>query len=168
MKTLYGPAGPVKRIAPSGGVTSGVPVMIGTQLVIPIDSAAEGAVFEGEIRGVYFIEKTTGAGTGAAAGVKCYWTTAASKVSALPAGDELLGIFDDHYLLAEVSEEDGAEVQSTAKALWVMSDHLQLGRDVDDGDEVTIPETGKRWGIHRAERDHVGTGVNLVLFELYP
>lgn len=94
MKTQYGSADIVKRVAPSGGVTSGVAIMIGTQLLVPLATAAEGIEFEAATRGVFRIVKTAGGGTGAAAGVKAYWTTAASAISALSAGGVLIGAFD--------------------------------------------------------------------------
>lgn len=87
-------------------------------------------------------------------------------VSTVEGGGPLLGIFDPHYLLAEVTEDGEPEVQSTAPAVWVVFDHLQLpsGRTIEEGDEITVD--GTRWGIQRDENDHVGPGHNLVLFEL--
>lgn len=39
--------------APAGGVVSGVPVLIGALLVVPVASAAEGEQFAGEVNGVF-------------------------------------------------------------------------------------------------------------------
>lgn len=44
-------------IAPSGGVTSGVPVKIGGMLVIPVTDADQGDTFVGETKGVFEVTK---------------------------------------------------------------------------------------------------------------
>lgn len=45
--------------APTGGVTTGVPVLIGDLLVIPIESKAATLPFEGKRTGVFTIAKLT-------------------------------------------------------------------------------------------------------------
>jgi len=45
-------------IAPGGGVTSGVPVIIEDMTVIPATTAAAAAEFEGAVEGVYEVPKT--------------------------------------------------------------------------------------------------------------
>ena len=53
---------PITLVAPSGGVTSGVPILIGGLVVIPAANAAEGERFSGYTRGVYTLAKATGTG----------------------------------------------------------------------------------------------------------
>lgn len=43
--------------APSGGVVSGTPVLIGNMLVIPTNDADEGDPFEGKLTGVWSVPK---------------------------------------------------------------------------------------------------------------
>lgn len=44
--------------APAGDVASGVPVLIGNLVVIPIDDAVEGDPFPGRVDGVHSVPKT--------------------------------------------------------------------------------------------------------------
>jgi predicted RecA/RadA family phage recombinase len=58
MGTSYQQPGDVLEFtAPTGGVTKGVPVMIGNLPVIPLDTAAEAAVFRGMATGVHSMPK---------------------------------------------------------------------------------------------------------------
>lgn len=47
-------------VAPAGGVVSGVALLVGTVLVIPAVTAAEGQPFSGWIEGVYTLPCATG------------------------------------------------------------------------------------------------------------
>lgn len=47
-------------IAPTGGVTSGVAVLIGGLVVVPNTTAAQTVAFEGTVEGVYTLAKATG------------------------------------------------------------------------------------------------------------
>ncbi|QYC10568.1 DUF2190 family protein [Brevundimonas nasdae] len=58
-------------IAPAGGVVSGKPVKIGTQVVVPQVSAAEGAVFSAKTTGVWNVAAATGQAWGPL--VTVYW-----------------------------------------------------------------------------------------------
>lgn len=70
-QTYIQPGHTLTLIAPTGGVTKGVPVVIGTKVVIPHVTAAEGAAFEASISGVH---KITKAGSQAWGGlVAVYW-----------------------------------------------------------------------------------------------
>ncbi|MBK68019.1 MAG: hypothetical protein CMP22_07820 [Rickettsiales bacterium] len=75
--------------APSGGVVSGTPVLIGTILCVPVTSADEGDVFAADVVGVYEIAKATGALT---EGAKVYWDNSAKKVTATASGNTLVGV----------------------------------------------------------------------------
>jgi predicted RecA/RadA family phage recombinase len=46
--------------APGGGVTSGVPVLIGTLVVVPKNTVAAGFAFEGVTEGVFVLAKLAG------------------------------------------------------------------------------------------------------------
>lgn len=62
MPTNYVEPGNVQEFtAPSGGVTSGVPVLIGTLVVIPEVTVAVGARFNGALGGTWTVPKATGA-----------------------------------------------------------------------------------------------------------
>lgn len=58
----------IDAVAPSGGVTSGTPVVIGTLVLIPMVDAAEGETFSGASNGVWQLPCDTGLAAGA--GVK--------------------------------------------------------------------------------------------------
>lgn len=57
--------------APAGGVTSGVPLLIGALLVVPQTTAAAGASFAGSVVGVHSAPKATG--TAWTEGAPLYW-----------------------------------------------------------------------------------------------
>ena len=63
--------------APSGGVTSGTPVLIGSLVVVPVASAAAGAQFEGDTEGVFTAPKTAGAAW--SEGQVLYWDSTAGS-----------------------------------------------------------------------------------------
>lgn len=69
--------------APAGGVLSGVPVKIGSLVVIPLVTAAEGEMFVGRTNGVWRVPATTGLALGSL--VK--WDSAAGKLVADSAKD---------------------------------------------------------------------------------
>jgi predicted RecA/RadA family phage recombinase len=48
-------------IAPSGGVTNGVAVLVQNMVVIPTSTAAVGVAFEGDVEGCFTVTKATGA-----------------------------------------------------------------------------------------------------------
>ena len=59
MSTSYVSQGDVLNFtAPSGGVTAGVPVLIGALVVIPQTTAAQTVAFDGYITGVHSVPKT--------------------------------------------------------------------------------------------------------------
>lgn len=75
-------------IAPSGGVTSGAPVKIGSIIAIPSTDAAEGETFNGDTEGCFEVPKATGQAW--TQGATLYWdntnsvftTTATSNTKA--------------------------------------------------------------------------------------
>jgi predicted RecA/RadA family phage recombinase len=48
----------VRFTAPTGGVTKGVPVLIGATVVIPAETAAETVAFDGYVAGIHSAPKT--------------------------------------------------------------------------------------------------------------
>ncbi len=66
-------------VAPAGGVVAGVALLIGTVLVIPATTAAEGQVFAGWVEGVYILPCATG--TAWAMNVALYWDDANDRVT---------------------------------------------------------------------------------------
>ena len=78
--------------APSGGVTSGVPVRIGRLLVVPQASAAQGQRFAGKTTGVFDVVKH-GAGSGQAwaEGDELYWDAGNSRFTRTATNNLLCG-----------------------------------------------------------------------------
>ena len=68
-------------IAPAGGVTSGVAVLVGDLVVIPVNDAAAGEEFQGTKRGVY-ANQLKAAGTAWTAGDVLYFDSADSTFKA--------------------------------------------------------------------------------------
>jgi predicted RecA/RadA family phage recombinase len=90
MATTYIQSGDVLTfVAPAGGVTSGVPVFIAGQFVIPMVTAAAGANFEAMLEGVHKLTKT---GSQAwLAGQKVYWDLANSRCDTDPTVGPFIG-----------------------------------------------------------------------------
>jgi predicted RecA/RadA family phage recombinase len=76
--------------APTGGVTSGTPIVIGGRFVIPTTTAAAGATFEGMLVGVHRLPKTGSQPW--SEGQKIYWDAANTRSDS----DPTLGIFIGH------------------------------------------------------------------------
>lgn len=76
--------------APTGGVTSGTPVLIGARLVVPTASASAGDDFEGTTCGVWTLPKVTAETW--TVGLPAFWDSANGKISTdaslgLPVGE---------------------------------------------------------------------------------
>lgn len=83
-------------IAPSGGVTAGTPVLMGTIVVIPSSTVAQTLAFVGMIAGVHLVTKA--ASQAWTVGAKVYWddtnknfTTTASENTAAGIAVEAVG-----------------------------------------------------------------------------
>jgi len=74
--------------APSGGVVSGGPVVIGSLVVIALGNAAEGEMFEGQLTGVWTLPKTSAQAW--TVGVDIYWTGSAATTTA--SGNTKIGV----------------------------------------------------------------------------
>lgn len=90
MKNYVQPGNSISIPAPTGGVVSGVPVIIGSLAGVPGTTAAEGADFEYHLVGVYDIDKATGAAW--AIGDKIYWDAVAKKGTKTTSGNTLFAV----------------------------------------------------------------------------
>lgn len=77
--------------APSGGVTSGVPVVIGSLFVIPAITASEGEVFEGAINHAWNLPKVAANTT--TVGQAAYWNATAGAATTTATDNRLIGAF---------------------------------------------------------------------------
>ena len=100
----------VTMVAPSGGVTADVPVMIGAVCVIPSADAAVGELFSGYTRGVFRLPKNVG--TSFTAGQLVEWDvdgeeliTAAAVQDDIEIGHVLIaaGTSDTHAVILKSS-----------------------------------------------------------------
>jgi predicted RecA/RadA family phage recombinase len=87
--------------APSGGVVSGTPLLIGTVLVVPQVTAAEGESFAGAVYGVYELPKATS--TTPAQGGIAYWDNTAKKITTTASGNTAVGFFTAAALSADTT-----------------------------------------------------------------
>lgn len=77
-------------VAPSGGVVSGAPVKIGSLLIVPETTAAEGETFAGRITGEYRLASDTG--TAWAAGDLLYWDNTAKVLTKTTTSNTKAGV----------------------------------------------------------------------------
>lgn len=91
MKTFRQHGDTVDLVAPSGGVTSGVPVLIGTAFAIPVADAAQGEIFAGQLVNVHELPKKTGAGSAFTVGALAYWDAGNGRLTPTDAEGVLVG-----------------------------------------------------------------------------
>ena len=92
----------VKLIAPTGGVTAGVPILIGNMVVVPVTTQAVGEEFAAKRGNVVTVAKATGTGA-LGQGVEVDWDPPPGNVVA--AGS----VTDNHrvgYLLEAAGDTD--------------------------------------------------------------
>jgi predicted RecA/RadA family phage recombinase len=82
----------VTRTAPSGGVVSGTPYLIGSLLVVATKDAAVGEAFEGLAVGV--ISGTKAGSQAWTEGAKVYWDNSAKVFTTTAGGNTLVGVAD--------------------------------------------------------------------------
>ncbi len=90
MKTYHQKGEVMTLTAPSGGVVSGVPLLIGSLFVVPMISAAEAELFSALAEGVVSYTKTS-----AQAWTEClkvYWNTSTSKFDSDGTTGPLVGV----------------------------------------------------------------------------
>ena len=90
MKTFLQEGNNLDLTAPSGGVTGGLPVKIGSIVAIPVNSAAEGEAFVGQVTGVHTLVKATGAAW--TVGAKIYWDDTAKNCTTTATSNTLIGV----------------------------------------------------------------------------
>jgi predicted RecA/RadA family phage recombinase len=91
MSTTYIQSGDVLTMpAPTGGVTAGTPILIGTKVMIPRTTAAEAADADFHVGGVH---KVTKAGSQAwTIGAAVYWDDTAKDFTTTSSGNTAAGI----------------------------------------------------------------------------
>jgi len=85
--------GVLSLVAPSGGVLSGVPLIIGVLFCVPIHDADEDELFEGETRGVWEFAKVS-ADT-PAQGAAAYFDVSEGLVTTTSTDNTLVGAFTE-------------------------------------------------------------------------
>jgi len=91
MKNFVQTGDVVTFIAPAGGVTSGVPVVVNSLVLIPALSAAATYECEGAVTGVYELpKKSTDTPTQFA---KAYWDDSEGEVTTTATDNTLIGVF---------------------------------------------------------------------------
>lgn len=89
-RTFIKPGDTMTFTAPAGGVTSGVPVLIGNMLVIPETTAAQTLPFEGMVVGVHLLAKATGIAW--TEGMLLYWDNAAKNLTNVTTSNYRVGV----------------------------------------------------------------------------
>ena len=89
MENFVQPGDSLTFTAPSGGVVSGTPYLIGSLLVVATVTAAETLSFVGKATGVFILPKATGQAW--AEGAKLYWDNSAKKMTTTSSGNTLAG-----------------------------------------------------------------------------
>jgi predicted RecA/RadA family phage recombinase len=91
MGTTYVQQGDVLTLtAPTGGVTAGVPLLIGSLLVIPRTTAAQTVAFDADVVGVHAYTKT--ASQAWSEGQNIYWNTSTAQFDSDPTTGPLVGV----------------------------------------------------------------------------
>jgi predicted RecA/RadA family phage recombinase len=137
--TYVEPGEVLEFTAPSGGVVSGAPVLIGSLLVVPAADVAQTLPFEGAMRGVFDLPKATD--DAFAAGAKAYWDNSAKKLTTTAGGNTLVGVALPPIATAVVTlatDALAADLLISGLTLQVL-DFAQLG--TDDA-EVTVTVNG--------------------------
>lgn len=93
MKNFVQSGDTVTFIAPTGGVTSGVPVVVGSLVLIPAFSAAATYECEGVTTGVFELTKLST--DTPAQFAKAYWDATNKRVTTTATGNTLIGVFMD-------------------------------------------------------------------------
>jgi predicted RecA/RadA family phage recombinase len=101
MKNFVEAGDTVTFIAPTGGAVSGTPLVIGSLVVIPAWSAAEGFECEGVTCGVYALPKKSTDTPDQFA--KAYWDETNGEVTTTDTDNTLIGVFM-HTLVTGTTE----------------------------------------------------------------
>lgn len=90
MDNYVAPGEVLELTAPSGGVVSGFPVLIGSLVVVPTVTAAQTEKFSALVAGVVTVPKATG--TAWTEGLKLYWDVADGQFNTSSSGNTLAGV----------------------------------------------------------------------------
>lgn len=90
MKNYVQPGDVLTLIAPSGGVVSGTPYLIGTIFAIAAYSAAAGAEFEGKVCGVFDVPKVSAQAW--TQGATIYWDDTAKLFTTVSTSNTKVGV----------------------------------------------------------------------------
>jgi len=90
MKNFIQPGNTLTLAAPTGGVASGDPVLVGAIFGVAAFTAAEAADVEVVTEGVFTLPKATGAAW--AAGDILYWDATAKKLTTTASGNKRVGV----------------------------------------------------------------------------
>ena len=89
-KNFKQPGDVIALTAPSGGVVSGTPKIIGGIFVVPLVSVAQGVTFNAKVTGVFSIAKTSAQAW--TEGQKVYWDTGNNRADTTPTLGPLIGV----------------------------------------------------------------------------
>jgi predicted RecA/RadA family phage recombinase len=111
MKNFVQMGDTVTFTAPAGGAASGIPLVVGSLVVVPVLSAAEGYECEGVTTGVFEFDKLS---TDTPAQFdKAYWDAINGRVTTTATGNTLIGVF----MHALATGTDKAEVRLNGVAV---------------------------------------------------
>jgi len=91
MKNFIQDGNVLTLVAPSGGVVSGQPYLVGSIVAVACVTAAETVEFEGALCGVYEFTKVTA--DAPAQGAKAYLIAGSTEVGVTATGNKLIGTF---------------------------------------------------------------------------
>jgi len=103
MKNFIAPGHTLTLMAPSDGVEAGVPVVVGSLLVIPKQTTDEGGEFTAEYRGIFKIAKA--ADDTPAQLAKAYWNSTDSELTTTATDNKLVGLFTQVGIATETNIE---------------------------------------------------------------
>jgi len=133
-------------VAPTGGVTKGVPVRIGDFFCIPQETAAVSVAFRGYVSGVFELVKDSG--TAWTAGQAVYWDVSATEVT----HDPLLGDCIGYAVEAEGSAIVLADVQlngvsvNAVQSLYVVRRRCTVA-EINSGVELLPAIAGRKYSV---------------------
>lgn len=161
MNNYIQPGDVLTLVAPTGGVTAGVPVRIGDLFAIPVEAALVSVNFEGHVTGVFELVKD--AGTAWAEGQPVYWDESASEVTHNPLLGSYLGysvnVVASAAVLGHVSINRAAPVAS--QGVQTIRQRFTIAQ-VNAGIELLPAVVGRKYSMVDAIMIAVGGAVAAV------
>ena len=155
MNNFKHPGRVLDLIAPTGGVTTGVPVRIGDFFCIPQETALVSVGFRGYVSGVFELVKD--AGTAWTAGQAVYWDVSATEVSHDPAVGDCIGYAVAAELSAAVLADvqlNGVSVNTSQQAQYIRKRFTVA--EVNAGIELLPAVLGRRYRMISAGLISIG------------